>query len=101
MLSLPASVYFPTSSMGQRAMQPLVVWNMSTTSYLVVNMGNLSGQFGMYYPGSYYIRPRAGLQFSVGYMPTSHSAASQNLVITSSDPKTPTATVQIIGGGGH
>jgi hypothetical protein len=101
MLQVQASLSFPADSMGQRQVEPLVVWNMSTTSYLMINVNSLSGQFAIYYPGSYYIRPRAGLQFSVGYTPTSRTAATENLVITSSDPKTPTATVQIIGAGGH
>ena len=101
MLKVQASLLFPTGSMGQRQIEPLVIWNMSTTNELMFTVNSLSGQFAMYYPGTYYLRPRSALQFSVGYTPTQSAPATENLIITSSDPKTPTATVQITGAGGR
>ena len=101
MLKVQASLSFPAGSMGQRQIEPLVIWNMSTIKELMFTVNSLSGQFAISYPGTYYLRPRGALQFEVGYTPTQSAPATENLVITSSDPETPTATVQIVGGGGH
>jgi hypothetical protein len=87
--------------MGQRQIEPLVIWNMSTTRELMFTVNSLTGQFAIYYPGTYYLGPRSALQFEVGYTPTQSAPAAENLIVTSSDPATPTATVQVIGGGGH
>jgi hypothetical protein len=40
------------------------------------------------------------LQFTISYTPTQTSLVTQNLVITSNDPRNPNVVVQIIGGGG-
>jgi hypothetical protein len=102
LLSVPASITFPATAIGQRSTQPLKITNLSYTSYLQVNVGGLSAPFGtVYYPGSYDIPPRTTLQFTVTYTPTQTSPVTQNLVITSNDPRNPSVVVQIIGGGGR
>jgi len=41
------------------------------------------------------------LQFIVSYTPTQTNPVTQELVITSNDPRNPSVVVQIIGGGGR
>jgi hypothetical protein len=102
LLSVPASITFPVTPIGQRATQPLKVFNLSYTTYLQVNVGGLTAPFGaLYNPGSYNIGPRTTLQFLISYTPTQTSSVSQDLVITSNDPTNPRVTVQIIGSGGQ
>jgi subtilase family serine protease len=101
MLSLPASVYFPPSPMGQRVTQTFTVWNKSYGGYLLVNVGSLGGPFAVFYPGGHYIGPRTSLQFTIAYTPSQTAPTRQNLVVTSSDPSLPGLTVPVTGGGGR
>ena len=78
----------------------MIVWNYSYSSYLLINLGNLTSPFTMYYTGSYYVRPRSGIQFPIGYTPTQTGAVTQNLSITSNDPNNSKVTVQMIGRSG-
>jgi len=91
---------FPTTTIGETSEQWLTVSNYSYNSYLLITFGTLAPPFTVYYTGSYYISPRTGRQFPIGYTPTQTAPVTQYLTITSNDPNHPSMSVQINGGGG-
>jgi hypothetical protein len=78
----------------------LTISNVSNSSTLSVGVGSLGSPFAVSHPGSYNINPRAGLKLTINFTPSQGGTASQNLIITSSDPHNPKATVRFVGNGG-
>jgi len=66
---------------------------------LTISVGSLGGPFVVYYPGGYSIRPGWSLQLTITFTPSQAGTVSQNLIMTSSDPRYPRVSVQVVGNG--
>jgi len=99
MMSVASSVTFPTTTVGTRATKTLTISNLSSSSMLTISVGSLGGPFVVYYPGGYSIRPGWSLQLTITFTPSQAGTVSQNLIMTSSDPRYPRVSVQVVGNG--
>jgi hypothetical protein len=99
-MSVASSVTFATTAMGTRATKTLTVSNLSTSSTLSVDIGTLGAPFAVSASGSHNIAPGGHPQLTITFTPSQVGTASQNLIITSSDPHNPKVTVQVVGNGG-
>ncbi len=87
---------FPTTPIGAFALQTLAIANRNTST-LSVNVGALASPFAVYYPNVYSIPPGWTLKLMLSFNPIQTGTASQQLLISTSDPRNPKLTVAIRG----
>jgi len=92
----PIIVTFPTTSVGSYALQTLLIQNGNSAA-LSVNVGGLATPFGVYYPGTYTIPPSWTLELRLSFEPVQPGSSTQQLLISTSDPRNPMMTISISG----
>jgi len=75
----------------------LMIRNLSHSSALVVNVGDIDSPFSVSNGGEYSLEPGASATVSITFSPDVVGAAAQPLPITSSDPRHPQLKVMVSG----
>jgi subtilase family serine protease len=92
----PIIVTFPTTPIRAFALQTLTIPNRNTST-LSVSVGTLAAPFAVYYPGVYNVPPGWTLTLMLSFTPLQTGSASQQLLISTNDPRNPKLTVAISG----
>lgn len=89
---------FPTTPVGGFSLASLSIGN-GGASTLSVSVGTLTAPFAIYYPGTYSIPPGLSLQLMLMFSPVKAGAASEQLIVSTSDPRNPKVTLTLSGIG--
>jgi hypothetical protein len=95
-MSVPAALAFSSTATGKPGIiKDLIIRNLSKTSALAVNLGTLAAPFAISGAEHYTVAPGASLSITILLSPTTAGTFQQALLITSGDPKHPSASVAI------
>ncbi len=94
----PILMTFPTTPVGGFSLASLSIGN-GGASTLSVSVGTLTAPFAIYYPGTYSIPPGLSLQLMLMFSPVKAGAASEQLIVSTSDPRNPKVTLTLSGIG--
>ena len=62
-------------------------------------IGTLTAPFAIYYPGTYNIPPGWSLQLMLSFSPVQAGSASEQLIVSTNDPRNPKVTLTLSGVG--
>jgi subtilase family serine protease len=95
----PLALNFGTVNVGHISIQVVLIHNGYGGALLSVNIAAPNSPFAVYSPGTVVIAQGGTLQLPVSIIPTQTGRASGQLQITTNDPKNPTLSIPLTGGG--
>ena len=97
-LSVPPAIRFPALGVGMPATsRTVLIRNASRTSTLALEVGSLSSPFSVSGAGNYSLAPGSSVPLTVMFSPEVVGMASQELPISSGDPKHPHVNIPVSG----